>query len=223
MHKYTVDLLNTLDEYRLQNITYSHKDPFVRDKIAEKHFFPFNILILIVFFMSMLISNIILLISSGFLKILLVSLYQTGIMLFIFAIVYAVYEVIRFRKIYQDVRVSGSDYLEQVKDYFFYNTDVYNCILEDLEPYFVKLNDYRTFQKNLENGRISTQELFEVYKVIHREFNRHESYVKKLVKSDFLENLKKVRIKELETIKKAEEDAKELKKYFAQQSYSEKK
>lgn len=223
MHKYTVDLLNTLDEYRLQNITYSHKDPYIKEKVMEKHVYPFNTLNLIIFFMSMLISNIILLISSGFFKILLVSAYQTGIMLFIFFIVFYVYEVIRFKKIYQDVRVTGSDYLEQVKDYFFYNSEVYNCILVDLEPYFAKMKDSCKFQENLEKGKISTQELFEVYNIIHKEFSKHESYVKKLVKSDFLESVKKIRLKELEDIKKAEEDAKELKKYFAKQSYSEKK
>lgn len=223
MHKYTVDLLNTLDEYRMRNITYSHKDPLIKEKVSNRQFGLFNCLYIPIFFIAVFVSNMVLMFNAVMSKILLVSLYQFLIMLFIFIVVYSIHEVLRFRKIYEDVRITGSDYLEQVKDYFFYNPEVYNYILTDVEPFFVKLKDYQKFQENLEKNKITTIELFEVYKVIHHEYSKRQKYINKIIKkSDFLENLKRIRRKELQEIDKAEQDAKDLRKYFAEQSYSDK-
>lgn len=224
MHKYTVDLLNTLDDYRISNITYEHKDPLIKEQVGAKHFKHLSLMCLLIIITSITTSNFILLSDLSITKILTFNLFQNIIILSFFSILYLLGEYLKFRKISKKVKLTGSDYIDEVKDYFFYKAEVYNCIAVDLEPCFKKMKNYDNFKSNLEKNKVTTQELFEIYSLIHKDYNKRQKYLNKIVKkSDFLENLKNIRKKELENINKFEEDAKDLKKFFSEQSYSEKK
>lgn len=221
MHKYTVDLLNTLDDYRVNNITYEHKDPLIKEQVGAKHFNPISLICLFIMITSITISNFILLYKLNITTLLTFNLYQIIIIISLFSILYLLGEYLRFRKISTKVTLTGSDYIDEVKDYFFYTAEIYECIEVDLEPCFKKMKHYKNFQSNLKNNQVTTQELFEIYTIIHNEYNKRPKYLNKIVKkSDFLDNLKNIRKKELQNMLKFEEDAKDLKKFFSEQSYS---
>lgn len=213
MNKNTIDLLNTLDDYKDGVELSNHKDPYVKNKydsISQIRGYNYAFLILIAFFALISINFVLLAKTWDFFKVIEFTLKQLIYLVFFSYFCISLYQRNQRKILMQDTKKNGNPYIEEIKEYYFYNEDIRNLILDDFKK-LIKIDNKVLMA--IDKGCLETSDLFGLQIEIEKKFKK-TLIMKMLNIENELEKQKKNRKKELWQQYQIEEGTKELRKHF---------
>lgn len=214
MHNYTLDFLNTLDEYKTNTKNMVLKDPYLKNQLNNSPLLKDNqyCWYMGILLIGLFISNIILTIQKDIIYILLFSFKQWGVLILLNTTVLTFYEYWRKKLVYTEIREKGNPYLEEIKEYYFYNKEINSYILEDLAK-FLNEQQYDDLISEIKNKDLKYKEIFYIYDLVENKSKRNK--IKKILNlNSQLEKEKRNRQKELNNKKNIQLGVKELKEHF---------
>lgn len=213
MNKNTIDLLNTLDNYKEGVELNNHKDPYIKNKydsIYQLKGYNYCLLGVLGFFALMSINLILLAGKWDFLKVLIFTCEQLFFLMLFSLICVKAYENNQKKLLLQEARKSGNPYIEEIKEHYFYNDEIKDIVLQDIKK-FSQIDNRILIA--IDKKCLETVDLFKIQIDIEKKFKK-TLFMKMLNIDSELEKIKRNRKKELWQQHQVEVGAKELRQHF---------
>jgi hypothetical protein len=165
MNNYTIDFINTLDNYKSIVSKENHQDVLVRDFMNHSFLHTIKKIsrnMFLLLFLQLVVT--LFLVLSG----VSINEYNASIILIVqqWSIIYAILlisafvrEIYKTRKFLIDIKMKGSPYLEDVKEYYFNNEDVFEKMREDISV-VDKKNQDKEILKKVDSKTLTIQDMF---------------------------------------------------------------
>lgn len=218
MNKVTIDLLNTMDNYKIGVELSNHKDPYVKNKYESvphvKRYTYLLIFLIIIFSLSSI--NLVLMSDKYWLDVVSFTTKQCLLLMMFIVILIKGYECNQKSVVLHDTRKTGNPYIEEIKEYYFYTSPTREEVLKDLDIVLDKEKSNR-IRLAIQKKSLETIDLFYLQTMYENTFKK--SILMKMCNIDSeLEKQKKQRKKDLWKLEQMEIGAKELRQHFLQEA-----